>query len=71
MDKTYYLGIDVGGTKCAVLAGTEDMELLDRIQFATETDRGPDFAITNLLENNAVHKKFKNNKKKGIKCPKI
>ena len=50
MDKPYYLGIDVGGTKCAVLAGTEDMELLERIQFATETDRGPDYAIKRLLE---------------------
>ena len=32
MDKKYYLGIDIGGTKCAVIAGTEDMEILEKIR---------------------------------------
>lgn len=50
MKKTYYVGVDIGGTKCAVLAGTEQMEILERVQFATETNRGPDFAINQLLE---------------------
>lgn len=50
MKKTYFLGIDIGGTKCAVVAGTETMEILDRIQFATNSDRGPDHAISKLLE---------------------
>jgi len=39
MKKTYFLGIDVGGTKCAVVAGTEEMEILDRIQFDTMTHK--------------------------------
>jgi glucokinase len=52
MDKKYYLGIDIGGTKCAVIAGTENMEILKKINFPTETDKGPDHAI-NLLLNNA------------------
>ena len=51
MKNTYYLGVDIGGTKCAVLAGTEKMEILERIQFATETSRGPEYAIDKLLEN--------------------
>ena len=38
--KNYYLGIDIGGTKCAVLAGMENMNILERIQFATETNNG-------------------------------
>lgn len=50
MKKTYYLGIDIGGTKCAVLAGTEQMEILDRIQFATETGKGAEYTIRKLLE---------------------
>jgi glucokinase len=50
MEKNYYLGIDIGGTKCAVIAGTAEMEILERIQFATETKKGPDFAIAKLLE---------------------
>ena len=49
MDKKYYLGIDVGGTKCAVIAGTEEMEILEKINFPTETNKGPDHAIKLLL----------------------
>jgi glucokinase len=49
MNKKYYLGIDIGGTKCAVIAGTEEMEILEKISFPTETDKGPDHAITLLL----------------------
>ena len=50
MKRSYYLGIDIGGTKCAVVAGTDEMEILCRIQFDTETNRGPDYAIQKLLE---------------------
>jgi glucokinase len=49
MKKEYYLGVDIGGTKSALLVGTAQMDILDRIQFATETNRGPDFAINHLL----------------------
>ena len=57
MKSEYYLGIDIGGTKCSVVAGTEKMEFLRRIQFATEAYRGPQFAIDKLLEiaANVVH----------------
>ncbi len=71
MEKKYYLGVDIGGTKCAVLAGTEKMEILDRFQFATETKRGPEYAITKLLETSAdvVNKLDKNNLSAiGISC---
>ncbi len=50
MDKKYYLGIDIGGTKCAVIAGTEEMEILEKINFPTETQKGPDHAIKQLLQ---------------------
>jgi glucokinase len=49
MNKKYYLGIDIGGTKCAVIAGTEDMEILEKINFPTETSKGSDYAINLLL----------------------
>jgi glucokinase len=48
--KSYFLGVDVGGTKCAVIAGTAEMKILERIQFDTETIRGPEYAISKLLE---------------------
>ena len=51
MSKPYYLGIDIGGTKCAVIAGTAEMDILDRKSFPTETFKGPDHAIGLLLSN--------------------
>ncbi len=51
MNNEYFIGIDIGGTKCAVLAGTVNMDILDRIQFPTETHKGPDYAINNLINN--------------------
>ena len=48
--KKYYLGIDIGGTKCAIIAGMENMEILDRVQFPTETNKGAENTIINILE---------------------
>jgi len=49
MNNKYYLGIDIGGTKCAVIAGMDNMTILERISFPTETTLGPDHAISRLL----------------------
>jgi glucokinase len=46
----YYLGIDIGGTKCAVIAGTGKMEILKKTSFPTETGKGPGHAINLLLK---------------------
>ena len=54
MNGKYYLGIDIGGTKCAVIASTENMEILEKAVFPTETHKGPDHAINLLLENASV-----------------
>ncbi len=41
MNQGYYLGIDIGGTKCAVVAGDSDFNILQKIQFETRTaERG-------------------------------
>ena len=53
MNKTYYLGIDIGGTKCSVVAGTKEMDLQGRIQFATETHKGSQYALKNLLDSSS------------------
>ena len=50
MNKKYYLGIDIGGTKCAVIAGTEEMEILEKINFPTDTHKGSGHAINLLLK---------------------
>lgn len=38
--KKYYLGIDIGGTKCAVVVADEDFSIYKKIPFATRTERG-------------------------------
>jgi glucokinase len=46
----YYLGIDIGGTKCAVIAGTGEMQVLKKTSFPTETGKGAGHAINLLLK---------------------
>ena len=52
--KDYVIGIDIVGTKCAVVLGEageadEDCRIFDRICFATEAKRGPDCVIQDLF----------------------
>ena len=54
MSRNLYLGVDVGGTKTAVVLSAEPPRLLGRVQFATEPDRGPQPALDRILE--AGHK---------------
>lgn len=49
MSNKYFLGIDIGGTKCAVIAARENMEVLAKESFPTETRKGPDHALGLLL----------------------
>jgi glucokinase len=40
-EKNMYLGIDIGGTKCAIVAGDDQFNIFRRVQFETRTaDRG-------------------------------
>ena len=71
MQKNYFLGIDIGGTKCTVVAGTKDMEILGSRQFPTDHAGGPDHTIAALLENSlAIISKLKDHKlmATGISC---
>jgi len=36
----YFLGIDIGGTKCAIVVGDKSFNIFKRIQFETKTERG-------------------------------
>ena len=56
----YYLGIDIGGTKCAVVVGDNDFKIHHIIQFETCAERGyseilDEFSghIDNLLPKNS------------------
>jgi glucokinase len=37
---SYYLGFDVGGTKCSIVLGSKDFELHEKIVFPTHVERG-------------------------------
>jgi glucokinase len=66
-----YLGIDIGGTKCSVVAGDHNFRILNKILFETKTERGPaaileEFRIhiETLLSRNPDYKV----KRTGISC---
>lgn len=44
-----YLGLDVGGTKCAAILGTDRGEILEKRGWASEAARGPDAMIADLV----------------------
>jgi glucokinase len=50
----FIIGIDIGGTKCAVILGeyNEDgaINILDKIAFPTDVQRGNEFTINKILE---------------------
>jgi glucokinase len=46
----YFVGIDIGGTKCTVSISTIKLKIIHRIQFATHTEKGPEYAIKEILK---------------------
>ena len=67
----YYIGIDIGGTKCTVTYGTDKMDILSHYQFATHTEKGPSFAIDEIKKCLAILEKsydFTQLKSIGISC---
>ncbi len=40
MKQKYFIGIDIGGTKCAIVIGDGDFKIYKRVQFDTKTERG-------------------------------
>lgn len=44
----YLLGVDIGGTKCAVSLGTPDGTIEDRLEMPTEPQTGPDAIMARL-----------------------
>jgi glucokinase len=43
-----FLGLDIGGTKCAVMVGRRDGEIVQRIQWNSRAERGPGPMIDDL-----------------------
>ena len=39
--KPYYLGLDIGGTKCSIVLGDRDFNISEKVFFKTKVERGP------------------------------
>ena len=50
--KPYWMGLDIGGTKCAVLLATVDggIHLKDKLRFETQSERGFEPVYAQLTE---------------------
>jgi glucokinase len=48
MDRKVWAGVDIGGTKTAVVLSLTPPEILSRIEFATEPERGPKPAVARI-----------------------
>lgn len=44
-----FIGVDIGGTKCAVVLGNQEAVLIDRLSFPTETSKGPMYTIHKVI----------------------
>ncbi len=67
----YYLGIDIGGTKCAVVLGDSHFKIHHKIQFETRTERGYVEILDEFHKNvDDIFLKYpkKNLKRIGISC---
>jgi len=68
MQKGFYLGIDIGGTKCAVVVGDDDFKIHTKIQFETRTsERGYQAVLEEFFVHiESLFSKFPKEQFKGI-----
>lgn len=50
MSREFFLGIDIGGTKSAVVIGDDRGAIIDKVSFPTEEPKGPEQCIERLLQ---------------------
>jgi glucokinase len=50
MDRAVWIGVDLGGTKTAVVIAREPPAILDRIEFATLPEQGPERALALIVQ---------------------
>lgn len=53
MQEKLWAGVDIGGTKTAVITSRNPPEILTRHEFATEPEEGPDHALAQIVK--AIH----------------
>lgn len=63
----FYLGIDIGGTKCAIVVGDRNFKMYKKIQFPTLTERGYVEILNEFHKNiTALFKEFNREQLLGI-----
>ncbi len=51
MKQNYFIGVDIGGTKCAIIIGDSNFKIYKRVQFETKTERGYKAIIDEFFSN--------------------
>jgi glucokinase len=69
--EAYYLGYDIGGTKCTIVLGDQDFNIHRKVFFNTKVERGPEAILNEFKEH--THKIFESYDQKklvkiGISC---
>ncbi len=67
----YYLGYDIGGTKCSIVLGDQDFKIFEKIVFATQTERGYQEIINDFYKHTyGLFRKYEKHNlvKIGISC---
>lgn len=69
--ETYYLGYDIGGTKCSIVLGDKDFNIYEKVFFETKVERGFEEVLKEFKEH--TYKLFENYDQKnllkiGISC---
>ncbi len=68
---TFYIGYDIGGTKCSVVLGDKLFNILEKISFPTRTERGHEEIIGEFISHtHHLIKKYESStlEKIGISC---
>ena len=69
--ETYYLGFDIGGTKCAVVLGDQDFNIYEKVFFDTKVERGYEAILEEFKKQaHKIFESYDQNKlmKIGISC---
>lgn len=67
----YFVGIDIGGTKCAIVIGDKDFKIHKKVKFETKTERGYEAVLEEFYKNlDQLFIEFpkKNFRQIGISC---
>ncbi|KKN94159.1 hypothetical protein LCGC14_0189830 [marine sediment metagenome] len=69
--KAFYIGLDIGGTKCAIVLGDDNFKIYKKVFFKTKVERGPAVILDEFKQHiYRIFEKYDRKKlvKIGISC---